>query len=92
MKVYIQPVEGFGKTATTVSLMANYPLDSTHVKINYVVHDEDGNPLQIGPGYIELSSEQIATWGIDDDPIIAAVLADPVLNFTRIDPPTDPES
>lgn len=75
MNIQIQPVQGFGKTATSIEI-GPFQIDvkAKSAKCRWLLRDEAGKELAAGATVIDGAA--YAQWGADDDYAVDLVLED----------------
>lgn len=73
MKVRIQPVTGFGKTAVFAGIrLMHYDLASKNASCTFNLYEEEGEYFTTK--VVNLTSEELENWGTDDMVLIDAIL------------------
>ena len=73
LKVRIQPVTGFGKTAVFAGIrLMHYDLLSQNASCTFNLYEEEGEYFTTK--VVNMTSEELADWGIDDLVLVDAIL------------------
>jgi hypothetical protein len=74
LKVRIEPVTGFGKTAVFAGIrLMHYDLQFKHTSCTFNLYEEQGDYFT--SKIVALSPEEVEGWGTDDMVLVDAILA-----------------
>ena len=74
LKVRIEPVTGFGKTAVFAGIrLMHYDLVSKHTSCTFNLYEEEGEYFTTK--IVALTPEEVSNWGTDDMVLVDAILA-----------------
>lgn len=101
LKVRIQPVTGFGKTAVFAGIrLMHYDLLSKNASCTFNLYEEEGEYFTTK--VVNMTSDELENWGTDDMVLVDAILTkegfvrdtdwvEPTTTTTTMAPPTMPE-